>query len=601
MFFKLKSTHKLNNKTLYSLLRRLWQHISTRRRIQFGILFILMIMTSFAEVISIGAVLPFLGVLTSPERVFAHQLAQPFIHLLRLTEPKQLLLPLTLAFAFAALFSGAMRLVLLWAQTRLSYAIGGDVSFSMYRRTLFQPYAVHVSRNSSEIIAGVRGKANSVVASTIMPILTIISSSLILLAIMFALFAIEAKVAFAAFAGFGAIYMLVILLTRKGLSRDSHRINRESTQVIKALQEGLGGIRDVLIDGTQAVYCKIYRDADLQLRHAEANIVIIGSSPRFGIEALGMVLIAFLAYSLASKTGGLVNAIPILGGLALGAQRLMPVLQQMYQSWTNIRGGHAYLIDAVDMLDQPMPLYADEPLPTPITFKNKISLNKLTFRYSPLTPWVLKGLDIDIPKGSRIGFVGATGSGKSTLLDIIMGLLYPSEGRLAIDGVDITLQNHRSWQIHIAHVPQVIFLADSTIAENIAFGVPQDQIDFERVMQAAKKAQIAQVIETWKDKYQTKVGERGVRLSGGQRQRIGIARALYKKADVIVFDEATSALDNDTERDVMQAIESLGDELTILIVAHRLSTLKNCDQIVELSDGNVKKIGTYLEIVGNQT
>lgn len=565
---------------------------------QFGILLLLMICASLAEVVSIGAVLPFLGVLTAPERVFDHQLAQPLIQALNLTEPKQLLLPLTIVFAFAALFSGVMRLMLLWAQTRLSHAIGADFSISIYHRTLYQPYAVHVARNSSEVISGISGKANSLVHYVILPVLTILSSTMMLLTILVALVAIEPVVAFSAFAGFGAIYVVVIFASKNRLARDGQRISREQNQVIKALQEGLGGIRDVLIDGTQSVYCKIYRDADLPLRRAQANIQIIGVSPRFGIEALGMVLIAVLAYTLAGRPAGIASVIPVLGALALGAQRLLPVLQQAYSSWAAMRGGQASLSDALDLLDQPLPEYAEAPLSAPIPFQHGIALNRLAFSYTPDGPCVLKGLELNIPKGGRIGFIGSTGSGKSTLLDIIMGLLHPTEGSLVIDGVVITPQNHRAWQAHIAHVPQTIFLADTTIAENIAFGVSPDQIDLDRVRQAAQQAQIAQTIESWDNQYNTQVGERGVRLSGGQRQRIGIARALYKQADVIVFDEATSALDNDTERAVMQAIEGLSNEITILIVAHRLTTLKNCTQIVELGDGVVKRVGTYIDIVG---
>lgn len=565
---------------------------------QFGILLLLMIVASFAEIISIGAVLPFLGVLTAPERVFGHQLAQPIIQLLSLTAPKQLLPPLTIAFAIAALFSGSMRLVLLWAQTRLSHAIGADFSISIYRRTLYQPYAIHVARNSSEVTAGISAKASTVVYQILLPVLTIFSSSLMLFAILVALVAIEPVVAFSAFVGFSAIYILVILLTKKRLAQNGQRISDEQNQVFKALQEGLGGIRDVLIDGTQATFCNIYRNADLPLRRAVANVQIISGVPRYGIEALGMVLIAVLAFSLSDRSDGIAGAIPVLGALALGAQRLLPVLQQAYSSWTSMRGGQASLSDALDLLDQPLPAHADAPLPAPIPFQHRITLNKLSFRYASHAPWVLHGLDITLLKGSRTGFIGATGSGKSTLLDILMGLLPPTEGSLAIDGVVISPHNYRAWQMHIAHVPQAIFLADTTIAENIAFGVPPDQIDYGRVRQAAQKAQIAQTIETWEKQYKTQVGERGVRLSGGQRQRIGIARALYKKANVIVFDEATSALDNDTERAVMHAIESLGDELTVVIIAHRLSTLKNCTQVIELADGKVKRSGTYQEIVG---
>ncbi len=580
------------------LLHRLWHHISPRRRMQFGILFLLMIFASLAEVVSIGAVLPFLGILTDPEWVFDYQLAQPIIQVLGLTESKQLLLPLTIAFAFAALFSGVMRLMLLWAQTRISHAIGADFSISIYRRTLYQPYAVHVARNSSEVIAGITGKANGLVHYVVLPALTILSSVLMLVTILVTLVAIEPMVAFAAFAGFGTIYALVIFAVKNSLTREGRRMNREQNQVIKALQEGLGGIRDVLIDGAQPVYCKIYRDADLPLRRAQANIQIIGISPRFGIEALGMVLIALLAYSLASRPAGIASGIPILGALALGAQRLLPILQQAYGSWVAMSGGRASLSDALNLLEQPLPKYANAALSAPIHFQRDIALNRIEFSYPPNGPRVLQELDLNISKGSRIGFIGSTGSGKTTLLDIIMGLLQPTQGSLAIDGVIITEKNHRDWQTHIAHVPQTIFLADTTIAENIAFGVSSDRIDLDRVRQAAQKAQIAETIESWNNQYDTLVGERGVRLSGGQRQRIGIARALYKHADVIVLDEATSALDTDTEQAVMHAIESLGSELTVLIVAHRLTTLRNCNQIVELSDGRINRVGSYTDIVG---
>jgi len=588
----------MTNSSLPQLLRRLWQHIDKGRRKQFGLLFLVMIITSFAEVVSIGAVLPFLGALTAPEQIFVHPIAQPLINMFNLTEPKQLLLPLTIVFAVAALFSGLMRLILLFVQTRLSYAIGADFSFSIYRRTLYQPYAVHVARNSSEVIAGISAKANNVVGNTLLPLASITSSILLLLSILLALLAIEPKVAITAFIGFGTIYAVVILTSRKALERHSQRINHESGRVIKSLQEGLGGIRDVLIDGTQATYCKIFRNADLPLRRAQANISIISSSPRYGIEALGMVLIAALAYSLAGRSAGITSAIPILGAMALAAQRLLPVLQHGYSSWTMVRGGQASLSAALDLLDQFLPAYVDGPDQSLMPFQNSIVLRNLKFQYAKDTPWIFQhGLSLNINKGSHIGFIGATGSGKSTLLDIIMGLLQPTSGSIAIDGVNITEQNYRGWQAHIAHVPQVIFLADTSIAENIAFCVPVEQIDHARVRQAAQKAQIAETIESWSEKYNTLVGERGVRLSGGQRQRIGIARALYKQADVIVFDEATSALDNDTEDAVMQAIENLGGELTVIIVAHRLTTLKNCTQVVELEDGRIKRNGSYIDVM----
>ena len=585
------------NPTLPELLARLWRHISSRRRRQFGFLLVLMLIASFAEILSIGAVLPFLGVLTTPERVFEHSLAQPFIQILGLTEPAQLLLPLTIIFGLAAVVAGVMRLLLLWASTRLSFATGADLSMSIYRRTLYQPYEIHVARNSSGVINGIWSKVKGVIGGVIVPVLTLISASIMLIVILIAMLSVEPLIALATFGGFGLIYVSIIRITRIKKIRNSKTIAHESTQVVKTLQEGLGGIRDVLIDGSQEAYCHIYHKADLPMRRAQGSIHIIANSPRFGMEALGMLLIAVLAYTLAQEADGIAKAIPILGALALGAQRLLPVMQQSYAAWTCIQGFQVSLQDTLELLDQPLPDYANQPAVKPLPFQQQIKLNQLSFRYSPQTAWVLRNLDLNIAKGSRIGIIGATGSGKSTLLDIVMGLLRPSEGSIEIDGQPVTIENNRAWQAHIAHVPQDIFLADSTIEENIAFSIPKDQIDHERVRQAAQQAQIADSIDTWPKQYQTFVGERGVRLSGGQRQRIGIARALYKQADVIIFDEATSALDNETEQGIMQAIEGLSTELTILIIAHRLSTLRNCTQIVELGSCGILRTGSYQNIV----
>ena len=584
---------------MFTLLTRLWLHISKRRRTQFALLLILMILASFAEIISIGAILPFLAVLTDPDRIFNYPSVQPFIHAAGLTSPTQLLLPLTILFGIAALISGAIRLLLLWASTRLSFATGADLSILVYRRTLYQPYSVHVARNSSEIINGISGKTAAVI-STVVAILNLISSVTILLAILFTLLSVDPLIALSAFGGFSLIYTVIIKITKSRVLLNSQLIARESTQVIKSLQEGLGGIRDVLIDGTQATYCNIYLNADLPLRNAQGNNSFIGMSPRYALEALGMLLISALAFTLANQPHGIAKAIPVLGALALGAQRLLPVLQQAYSSWSTIQGGQASLQDALELLDQPMPDYADQPPAKPIPFQHQIDLKDLSFLYTPHTPLVINNLNLTIPKGSRFGFIGVTGSGKSTLLDIVMGLLQPTEGSLQIDEESITTSNNRAWQAHIAHVPQAIYLADSTIEENIAFGIPKGMIDLNRVKKAAKQAQIADIIETWPKKYKTYVGERGIRLSGGQRQRIGIARALYKQADVIIFDEATSALDNETEQAVMQSIEALGNDMTVLIIAHRLTTLRNCTQIVELADGGIKRIGTYAEIVSKE-
>jgi ATP-binding cassette subfamily B protein len=583
------------NSVAYSLIR-LWTRIGARRRMQFFALLLIMILASFAEVVSIGSVLPFLGILIDPENVFQHPFLRPIISFMGITDQAQLLLPVTILFCCAAIFAGAARILLLWSQTKLSHAIGADLSFDIYRRTLYQSYAVHVSRNSSSVIAAISTKANSVVQEIILPILVIISSTVMMLTIVVALLVIEPIVASVAIFGFTIIYGLVVIATKNKLSENGKKISQKQNEIMQVLQEGLGGIRDVLIDGTQELYCRIYRRADLPLRKARATNQIIGNSPRYVIEAMGMVLIALLAYSMIHGQDGVVGAIPVLGMLVLGAQRLLPALQQSYHNWTYLRGGNAILVDALDLLDQPIVDEHSLSHVTPVPFNENIRMENLCFEFQEGVS-VIKNVNLTIPKGAKVGLIGSTGSGKSTLTDLIMALLIPSKGALYVDNQTITPQNSRGWQSHISHVPQSIFLSDSTVSENIAFGVSTNDIDENRVRHVAKLAQLDKTIESWDLKYSTIVGERGVRLSGGQRQRIGIARALYKRSSVLIFDEATSALDNNTEQSVMESLDGLGNDLTVVIVAHRLSTLKNCSLIIELEQGQVRRTGSYLEII----
>ena len=485
----------------------LWNHISQHRKRQFYLLLIIMILASLAEVISIGLVIPFLGIITTPEIVYQHQLMQPIIQFLEIESANQLLLPLTIGFSLSALIAGSIRLLLLYTMTRLSFAVGADLSISIYLRTLYQGYPIHISRNSSEVINGIITKTNSVINGVVSPVLTLISSVVIIAAVMLALFAIDSTVALISAVGFGLIYWGVIQFTKRQLNENSIIVAEKSTQMIKALQEGLGGIRDVLIDSNQEFYCKLYREADLPLRHASGNNQFINRSPRYVIEAISMVLIAMLSYYMSQRGGGIVSTIPVLGALALGAQRLLPALQQAYGSFSTIRGVRASFVDVLDLLNQPIPSYANQPSPTPMIFEKEISIKNLSFRYTKDTPYVFKNLNLKITKGSRVGVIGETGNGKSTLFDIIMGLLMPTEGEIIIDNKTITIENLREWQAHISHVPQVVFLSDSSIEENIAFGIPKEKIDLKRVKRVAEQAQISELIDEWKDGYQALVGE----------------------------------------------------------------------------------------------
>ena len=579
-------------------LKKLWQNIKVRRKKQLGLILILILTASITEVVSIGAVIPFLGILANPEAFFQHELAQDFISFAKIEQPSELLSLFTVLFMFAALMAGFMRITLLWGQTRLAHAIGADLSYQIYKNTLYQPYSEHLKQNSSEVIAAIANKSDQVVMQTILPVMYIVSSVFMLLMILLTLVAINPIMAIGAISGFTFIYIIVIRLTRRRLQGNSKRISFNSNVTIKALQEGLGGIRDVLISGTQDTYCEYFRAADVNRRRAIASNQFISQSPRYGVESLGIILITGLAFFLSRGDNSLVGVLPLLGALAIGSQRMLPMLQQAYNSWSLIRGSNAILLDALELLEPKLTEKNKTDIVGSIPFQKSICFNNLAFQYDENGPWVFKNLNLTILKGQRVGFVGKTGSGKSTLLDIMMTLLQPSKGKLEIDDIEVNLNNNQAWMSHIAHIPQSIFLADTTIAENIAFGIPKDMIDYKRVTSAAKEAQIDDVIQSWNEKYDTVVGERGIRLSGGQRQRIGIARALYQDADVLIFDEATSALDNHTEQVVMNAIDEIHSNTTILMVAHRLSTLKNCDLIVELDDGEIKRTGTPSEIIG---
>jgi len=576
-----------------------YKHLPNSQRIQLSGLGIIMVLVSIAEVISLGSVIPFLGVLISPEKVYGHSFAQPFLRLLSIDSPRSLILPLTLTFIGAVLIAGTLRILLIRIQAILSATMGSSFSVQVYERILHQPYETQVARNSSEALADVR-KAQDLVGNLIQPLLIMVSSLLILTAVVVSMLIIDPIITTAVFLGFGLIYACVVFLTKRNLLSNSKAIAKQSGLANKAIQEGLGGIRDILIDGTQSVFVKQYRAAVYPLQSALASNSLIAAIPRYAIESLGITLIAAIAYLMvfnAPGQDGMTVAIPVLGTIALGAQRVFPLLQQIYGAYVTVKGGSVSNQDALAILEKPLPEHALKTNITPVPFEREMKLIDLGFRYSASGSWIFRDLNLSFRQGSRIGFMGSTGSGKSTLLDVIMGLLLPTEGCICVDGRRLGPKELRAWQARISHVPQSIYLADTSIAENIAFGVPLKLIDIARVREVAEKAQIHKTILNWPQGYKTLVGERGVRLSGGQRQRIAIARALYKKSSVIIFDEATSALDNETEHEVMEAIHGLGKEFTIFMIAHRLTTLKRCDQVFELVDGSIRFEGGYEDLV----
>ena len=578
-----------------TLLLGIWGHLLRHRRIQLGVLLMFILASGVAELLSLGAVLPFLALLSDPDRVLHQPLVRELSARLGFTETSELLLPVTLAFVAVTVLAAMIRLANLWLGGRLAAAIGSDLSCEAYRRTLYQPYGVHVNRNSATLITGLTTQIpRTVLAFT--SLLQLITAAVVAIGLLTGLMLIDWPVATGAAALFGSVYAQLAITVRSELHSNSQLIAAAGKQQIKALQEGLGAIRDVLLDGNQAFYVEIYQQADLPQRQRLATNQFIGAFPRYAVEALGMVSIALMGALMVQQQGTGSAVIPLLGAFALGAQRLLPALQQVYLGWSVLKSSNSHMSAVLAMLNQPMPpvlqtLNVGEHL----ELRKGIRFEAVHFRYGPEQPEVLQGLDFEICQGERIGFVGSTGSGKSTTVDLLMGLLRPTRGRVLLDGVDLHdpayPERLAAWTAAIAHVPQSIYLSDCSIAENIAFGVPPHKIDMVRVKQAAAQAQIASFIESSQEGFESFVGERGIRLSGGQRQRIGIARALYKQARVLVLDEATSALDNDTEESVMASVDGLSKELTVVMIAHRLSTVKRCDRVIRLERGTITSDG----------
>ena len=566
------------------LTKKLFLLMERRRRYQFLILLTLMILTSMFEVISIGAVIPFLGVLIEPSNIFELPAAQSFIQFLGVDEPTQIIFPISALFAIAVLMSGAMRVLLLWASVKFSFILGVDLSVGIFTQVINQPYIAHTKQNSSDIISAISIKIAQVINGVVLSVLNMISSFIIFIAIITILLVINPGASLIAILFFSLLYLFFYLYVKQKLKVNSSNITRESSSLIKILQEGLGGIRDIIIDGNQDFYRSIFWRADLVFRKSLGNNLFITNSPRYFMETFGVLLIVLLAYMLSTQgEKSFSDGIPVLGALALGAQRLLPVMQIFYNSWGNIKGTHFVLEEVLFFLNindgKTMNVINNN-----CAFEKNIRLKDVSFGYDENSLPAINKINIDIKKGDCIGVIGKTGSGKSTLIDIMMGLLDPTHGTLEVDENVITSSNRRAWQSRIAHVPQNIYLSDSTIEENIAFGIPVEEIDSSLVKRAAISANIDSVVNEWPLKYKTILGERGIRLSGGQRQRIGIARALYKQADVLFLDEATSSVDSTTESSIMKAIEKLGNNVTLIIIAHRITTLKNCSRILELTN-----------------
>lgn len=579
----------IRNRRLPALLGGIWQHMSKQRKIQALLLLCVMLLSGLAELLSLGSVFPFLAILSDPTAAWTNPLINNLATRLGISEARQLIIPVTALFLAATLIAAAVRVINLWLNGRLAAGVGSDLSCDAYRCSIYQPYEIHVQKNSSQVITAATTQVSAVLVA-LSSFLQLFNAIVVAAFLLVGLMIIDWSVAISAILLFGIAYRIVAVNSRRELRINGKKLISLSSQQLKALQEGLGAIREVLLAGTQETYINYYRNADLPQRRIEARNRFLVACPRYVLEALGMTSIAIVGLLLVRENGEGISVIPRLGALALGAQRILPALQQIYSGWAKLKTCQASIVEVLEVLNQPVPLKIGEPVA--LTLAKSIRLKDIYFRYPQSERMIIQGMNLDIKAGERIGIIGSTGSGKSTTIDILMGLLTPSSGMLEIDGINLYAGNFgksiQAWRSSISHVPQSIYLADCSIAENVAFGIPPAEIDLQRVKYASKVAQIAGFIESLPEGYSTFVGERGVRLSGGQRQRIGIARALYRETPVLIFDEATSALDDETEGRLMQSIHTLSRKITLIMIAHRLTTLKRCDRIFKIENGSAE-------------
>lgn len=574
------------NRPILDLLKKLINSLSRARKMQLVLVLILTLFASLLEVVTIASVYPFLNILVSPSQLLeTPALSYMFTEILGFTDQKQIALAVTVIFAGAAMLSGIFRFIVLWLMTRVSFGIGSDLSIQIYDRTLRQDYNFHITTKSSELISAITIKSVQTVQSVIMPLLTLVANALTLSAVVLLLCFASPKLAILSFAAMTIIYTTILVMTRMRMKRDSGIVATGLNEVVRFVQEGLGAIRHIIVDSTQDFYIKFFASQELRLRRAQGNITIISAGPRYLIEGVVLALVAFSAYSFLKTPGGVASVIPMIGMFMIAFQRTLPLVQASFSSITFIRGGTDSLANVLDFQDKLNYETESVSQTDELAFSRSIKLKDLSFSYGANTPEVIRRANMSIKKGSRIGIVGSTGSGKTTLLDIVLGLLSPSAGGIYVDDVLVGPNNIKSWQDKLSHVSQSVFISDGTIAENIALGMSSEEIDFARVKEVAKKAMLEEKITSLEFGYETLVGEKGVSLSGGQRQRLAIARALYRRCEVLIFDEATSALDNETELAVIKEIEDSEHGITVIMVAHRISSLKNCNQFFKLNQG----------------
>ena len=580
--------------------RKLLGLLDRREKRRFYLLFAMMVISAIVETVTIAAMFPFLAVVARPEMIEQHEKISMVYHLLGFQDTRTFLAVAGAAVFcivfFGLLFATATQYAIYRYTAMRGYSIGGRV----LRGYLSQPYSWFLSKHSADLGATILTEVNEVIMRNMLPAMKLIAQGAVAFFLILLLVVANPMAALGALVLLGGSYVLVYLVVRKRISRMGHVRKAANMDKYKVAGEAFGGVKDVKLMGLEDSFLRRYERPARRSAEANSLIGVASEVPRNILRAVALGgILAFVVVMLIrghDKSGML----PVLGLYAFAGMRLLPALQQIYSSATTMRFTVS-MLDRVhaDLLSLPKGENAKFPAaPEPLPLREKLELRDVSYAYPSAERGALNGLTLSIPALSTVGVVGGTGAGKTTAVDVILGLLRPQEGVVAVDGTPVTDDRLRAWQRSVGYVPQQIFLMDESVAANIAFGVPHKEIDMAAVERAARIAELHDfILRDLPEGYATELGERGVRLSGGQRQRIGIARALYHDPDVLVLDEATSALDNLTERAVMDAVHNLGGKKTIIMIAHRLSTVQDCDIIFLLEHGRVAAQGRYDDLV----
>ena len=581
--------------------RKLLSILTPKERRKFLILSAAIIVMALTEVAGIGSISPFLAVASNPGAIIEQPLLARIYHGLGFTEPNAFIAFLGLVVIALIILRNAVTAAVKYIEVRFGQMRNHSLSTRLLAKYLGKPYIFFLNQNSAELSRNVLAEVNQVVTGFLIPGIELMAKVVVALAIITFLVVLNPLVALITALVLGSLYGAVYFAVRGPLMRIGRRRMDANRDRYKLAQEAFGGIKDVKLMGKEGVFLNEYKIPSRAVAEALATKTIIGAMPRYVLETITFSAVMLLIAVLALR-GEFQDAIPLVGVYGLAAYRLMPTLEQIFKHAATLRGNQVVVDLVHDHLrdvpgDTPrLPVERAAPLP----FVRAIELHDVVFRYPNAEEDVIHSQHLTIAANTTVGFVGPTGCGKTTTVDIILGLLTPTAGSLTVDGVSITSGNLRNWQANLGYVPQHIFLSDDTIARNIAFGVPPADISMEQVRAAARTANLADFIEAELPAgYQTIVGERGVRLSGGQRQRIGIARALYTNPSVVVMDEATSALDGITEQAIMEAIDALAGHKTIIIIAHRLTTLKDADAIYLMDKGRIIASGRYADLMAS--